>query len=119
VFAPGLSAFVDFNKNVGTFAGEKGGSYFFTIPIPVQLANGTLSSFVLDAQIKYYDCPVYDDGGVKVSDRGYVLLLFKNYGLWNAPNTMFAAGDRLAGFNGSLHYIGEAAPDCVKVCADA
>jgi hypothetical protein len=116
VFAQGLSAFVDFNKNVGTFAGERGGSYFFTIPVPMQLAGGTLSTLVLDAQLKYVDCPVVDTGGVKIADRGWKLILSKPYGLWNSPNDMFAAGDRMAGFNGSLHYIGAAAPDCVTVC---
>jgi len=106
VFAPGLNGFVDFNKNVGSFAGLRGGSMFFTIPIPVQLANGTLSSLVLDAQLKYEDCPIYDDQGAKVADRGWKLILSKSYGLFNAPDDMFAAADRLAGVNGSFHYIG-------------
>ena len=117
VFARGLSAFVDFNRNVGSFAGEKGGAMFFTLPIPVQLANGTLSTLVLDAQLNYEICPIYDDSGTKVADRGWKLLLSKNYGLWNAPNDTFAATDRMNGFNGSLHYIGEAAPNCVQVCS--
>jgi hypothetical protein len=105
-FARGLSAFVDFNKNVGNYKGLKGGSMFFTMPIPVLLAGGVLSSLTLDAQLKYEDCPLYDEQGVKVADRGWKLILSKSYGLWNAPNDMFATGDRLAGFNGSLHYIG-------------
>jgi len=106
VFTPGLIGFVDFNKNVGTFAGDKGGAMFFTIPVPVQLANGTLSSLVFDAQLWYEKCPIFDDGGNKIADRGWKLLLSKPYGLFNAPSDMFATGDRLAGVNGSFHYIG-------------
>ena len=107
VFAPGTVGLVDYNKNVGAFAGEKGGSIFFTIPIPVQLANGTLTTFKLDAQLKYEDCPVYDaTSGDKVADRGWKLILSKYYGLFNLPNDTFATGDRLAGVNGSLRYVG-------------
>lgn len=106
VFAPGMIGFVDFNKNVGPYAGEKGGSIFFTIPVPVMLANGTLTSLVFDAQLKYEDCPQYDEEGLKVADRGWKLILSKSYGLFNAPNDMFAVGDRLRGVNGAFHYIG-------------
>ena len=106
VFAPGLVSFVDFNRNVAERAGERGGSFFFTIPIPMQLANGTLGQLVLDAQLKYNDCPVIDeDTGDMIADRGWSLILSKSYGLWNAPNDMFSSADRLSGFNGSLHYI--------------
>ena len=104
VFAKGLTAFVGFNKNVGTFAGEKSGHVFFTIPVPVDINNGELSTLLLDAQLFYDTCPIWENG-VKVADRGYRLLVGKSYGLWNAPSNMFAAGDPLAGHNGSLHYI--------------
>jgi hypothetical protein len=107
-----LTSFVDYQKYVGAFAGMKGGSLFFTLPVPVQLANVKFSTLVFDAQMKYNDCPTEDAG------RGYVLQLSKYYGLWNAPSDMFRAsvtdgeittpGDRLSGFNGSLHYIGTA-----------
>ena len=116
VFAKGMSAFVDFNKNVGTFGGERGNSIFFTIPIPMDVNNGDISKLVLDAQLKYNDCPDVDVDGNIIADRGWNLFLSKYYGLWNAPGDMFATGDRLAGFNGSLHYIGEETPDCIKIC---
>ena len=108
VFVPGLTSFVDYNKNVGSYAGERGGSFFFALPIPVQLADGKLTSLTLDAQLKYHDCPIFDDDGTKLADRGWGVTLGKYYGLWNAPDDMFAATDRLNGFNGSLHYIGTA-----------
>jgi len=105
-FAPGLIGFVDFNKNVGNYKGVRDGAAFFSIPIPVVLANGVLSNLKIDAQLQYEKCPIYDEGHIKIADRGWKLLLSKSYGLWNAPNDMFAEADRLAGFNGSLHYIG-------------
>jgi hypothetical protein len=105
-FAPGLIAFVDWNKNVGSYSGEKGGSVFFKLPIPLTLANGVLSALELDAQLSYKTCPEYDQYGALIADRGYQLTLSKHYGLWNAPGDMFDTTDRLYGFNGSLHYIG-------------
>ncbi len=119
VFARGEVGFVDFNKNVGNYAGEKGGSYFFTMPIPIELANGELSALVLDAQLKYEDCPIYDDDS-KIADRGWKLILSKSYGLYNTPGTAFAVGDPLRGVNGSFRYVGAVESKCieVKACGD-
>ena len=119
VFARGEVGFVDFNKNVGNYAGEKGGSYFFTMPIPIELANGELSALVLDAQLKYEDCPIYDDGR-KIADRGWKLILSKSYGLYNTPATAFEVGDPLRGVNGSFRYVGAVESKCieVKACGD-
>src|SRR5665647_1965651 len=114
-FAQGLVGLVDFNKNVGPYAGEKGGSVFFTLPIPVQLANGTLSTLVLDAQLKYQDCPIFSEVNEKIADRGWKLILSKSFGLWNAPSDMFAVTDRMAGFNGSMHYLGAIATNVVNI----
>jgi len=106
VFVPGLISFVDYLKYSGNFGGYKGGSYFFTFPVPVQLASGKLISLWFDAQLKYNDCPEKDEDGLVVSDRGWAILISKNYGLFNAPSDIYKTGDRLSGFNGSLHYIG-------------
>ena len=101
----GSIGFADWQKNAGNYAGERGGSIFFTIPVPVQLANGELSSLVFDAQLKYQDCPIYEEGSL-VADRGWILILSKSYGVYTAPKTMFAATDPLNGVNGIFHYIG-------------
>lgn len=106
MFAPGTIGLVDYNKNVGPFAGQRGASIFFTIPVPVQLANGALTTFKFDAQLKYEDCPIYDELGAKIADRGWKLIISKYYGLFNLPSDAFAAGDRLEGVNGSFHYTG-------------
>jgi hypothetical protein len=112
VFVPGLVSFVDYQKYAGNFGGYKGGSYFFTMPVPVLLAGGRLAKLVFDCQLKYDDCPTDNSG------RGYSLLVSKYYGLWNAPDDIYKAtvlevpnvspaipGDRLEGFNGSMHYL--------------
>lgn len=104
VFMPGMVGLVDFNKNVGPYAGQKGESFFFTIPVPVQLANGELTALVFDAQLKYIDCPVTVDD--VTTPRGWQLIISKNYGLYVAPNNMFAGSDRLTGVRGAFHYVG-------------
>jgi hypothetical protein len=105
-FAQGLISFVDWNKNVKGWDGPKGDSVFFTLPVPIVLANGTLSTLVFDCQLKYETCPIFNEQNVKVADRGYKLIVSKSYGLFNAPDDMFANNDPLHGFNGALHYIG-------------
>lgn len=106
MFSPGSIGLVNFNRYVGAYAGEKGGSVFFRFPIPIQLANGSLSALVLDAQLKYDDCPIFDEEGNKTADRGWRLILSKSYGLFVAPDDMYETGDRLEGVNGTFHYIG-------------
>lgn len=118
LFTPGMIGLVDFNKNVGSFAGEKGGAVFFTLPVPVQLANGTLSSLVFDAQLWYDKCPAFAADGTLTQDRGWNLLLSKSYGLFNAPVNMFKDTDRLKGVNGSFLYTG-AALDATVVAPSA
>ena len=105
VFMPGMVGLVDFNKNVGSYAGQKGSSFFFTLPVPVQLSSGQVSSLVFDCQLKYNDCPVIDGNGVVTTPRGWNLIISKSYGLYSAPTNMFAATDRLTGVNGAFHYV--------------
>lgn len=98
VFAKGMIGIVDWCKNVGNYAGEKGGSIFFTLPMPLQVGDKVLP-ITFDAQLKYEDCPTEEHG------RGWILLISKNYALFNAPTDAFAETDRLNGMNGSLHYV--------------
>ena len=100
VFAKGLINFVDYNKYGSVVNGELGDSVFFTMPVPVELSNGQFTNLVFDVQIKIDTCPTEHKG------RGWNIIISKNYGLFNAPNDIYKTGDRLAGFNGSLHYIG-------------
>lgn len=116
VFAKGTVGFVDWNAYVGAFAGEKNGSVFFTLPVPVEL-DGSLTSLVFDCQLKYIDCPIYggDSGKELVQGRGWQLIVSKHYGLFNAPSDMFQDDDRLNGVNGSFHYIAQELPRTFEV----
>jgi hypothetical protein len=120
VIAQGAAGFVDWNKNEGYSAGSQGNSYFFTLPVPVMLANGTLTNLVFDMQLKAIDCPTEIDGTTR--DRGYVLYVGKHFGLFTTPTDAYTPtvpesapgandgvpGDRLEGSNGLLHYVGTA-----------
>lgn len=108
VFSKGSIGFIPWNKNVGNYAGEKGDAVFFTLPMPVQLANGELTKLLFDCQLWYEKCPVYDDSGNKIADRGWKLTIGLHYGLFVAPNDMYAVGDPLHGVNGAFHYIAKA-----------
>lgn len=104
VFAKGMVGIVDWNKNVGAYAGQRGASIFFTIPMPVQVGNEVIP-ITFDAQLKYVDCPTYGEQGTLVQARGWQLLISKNYALFTTPTDAFASTDRLYGMNGSFHYV--------------
>lgn len=107
MFARGMVGIVDWNANVGTYAGQKpNGSYFFTIPLPMQVGNEVVP-VVFDAQLEYVSCNTFDTDGEQVGKRGYKLILSKHYGLFNTPNDAFKTGDRLYGMNGSFHYVAQ------------
>ena len=107
VFARGSAGLVDFNKNVAGFANDVGTSVEFTLPVPVMLAGGVLSSLVFDAQLLYNKCNVFDEDNNLVEAKGWGITLSKSYGLFNAPADMYQAEDRLYGVNGSFHYIAD------------
>lgn len=104
VFAKGMVGIVEWNKNVGEYAGQRGNSIFFTLPLPVQVGNEVIP-VTFDAQLTYVDCPTYDAEGELLQSRGWKLIISKNYGLFNAPADVFASTDRLYQMNGSFHYV--------------
>jgi hypothetical protein len=115
MFAPGSAHLIERLDNVGSFAGQRGSSFFTTIIDPrtqCWTPNG-LSNIQFDLQVKYIDCP--DDlarlnGGGAVDPatldaaRGYALIIKKRYALFQTPTNAFDAADRLTGSNGSLLY---------------
>lgn len=112
VFAPGSVKFLGFNQYVGNFAGQRGNSFFATIPMPVQAfgcnADACLGDLIFDAQIRYIDCPttinVGPDDTPTLVNRGYEFILSKRYGLWTLPDDEYPEGDELEGTNGMLKY---------------
>lgn len=107
VFAPGSVKFISRNKYVGpAWAGQKGLSFFATLPLPVNefgCAEECLRDLVFDMQIKYFDCPTEIEGGETIQ-RGWQVILSKDFHLWTQPDTAFQAGDELFGTNGTLKY---------------
>lgn len=110
LLAPGSVKFLGFNKYVGNFAGQKGNSFFATIPMPVQEfpcnMDECLRQLVLDFQMRYIDCPteILVNGVETTVNRGWQFILSKEYALWVQPDDEYPAGDELEGTNGTLKY---------------
>jgi len=108
VFERNAAQLVNINRFDGFKGGNKGGTLFGTITLPVidSLGSGDLSSFTFDYQWKYNDCPteIEFEGYPRTQNRGWVLILSASYDLYNIPANAYDATDRLAGNNGSLLY---------------
>lgn len=107
LFAPGSVKFISRNRYVGpAWAGQKGNSTFATLPLPVNefgCAEDCLRDLVFDMQFKYFDCPTEVEGGGTV-DRGWQVILSKDFAFWVQPTDAFQPGDELEGTNGTLKY---------------
>lgn len=111
VFSPGSVAFIERNKYNGPQrAGWKGGDFYFTMKLPVvdSLGNNALSQLAVDVQLHYFTCPQEITGGpyfgTQTIDRGWQIIISKNYDLWNIPSNSYHFSDRLFGANGTLNY---------------
>jgi hypothetical protein len=115
MFAPGSAHLIERLDNVGSFAGQRGSSFFTTIIDPrtqCWTPNG-LSNIQFDLQVKYIDCPddlarLNGNGAVDPASldaaRGYALIIKKRYALFQTPTNAFSGADRLDGSNGALLY---------------
>lgn len=113
VFAPGTVGLVDIDRYIAWKTGRHGTSEFAQIALPVENPNGgPAAMMVFNLQIKEFDCPVEvaTQYGTQTLDRGYQVILSKNFGLWQQPTDAYQTGDRLEGNNGSLRY--ELSNDC-------
>jgi len=108
VFQPGTFGLVQINKYTGFRAGQKGTSWFWNMPIPMDMpgAEGLLPLFNIDFQMKYLDCPTTVIVGEEevTYQRGWSLIMSKEYALWQVPNDAYQATDRLTGVNGAFRY---------------
>lgn len=111
VFAKGSVKFLSADKYVGDFAGEKGNSTFFNVAFPVQEFECAdmaqcLRDLSIDVQVRYIDCPteILVNGTPQTVNRGWQVILSKEFGLWTQPTTGYADGDPLEGTNGTLKY---------------
>lgn len=107
VFEPGTIGLVTWNRYKGVYAGQRGNSMFFTLPVPVALGNGRTNVMTFDCQLFYNDCPSTDN------PRGYRLILSQSYGLFNLPTDAYytpatGTGDVLSGVTGAFRYVATA-----------
>lgn len=99
---------VEWFRNRGSFAGQKGTSYFGVIGLPMDAGNGTTQTMMYDYQLKYNDCAdefSYVDGVENTTlERGWNMILSKHFGIYTIPTNAYRVGDVLAGNRGSLLY---------------
>lgn len=94
---------VEYMKYQGFKAGAKpGASIFGTITLPMQNADGTLVPVKFDYQLRYNDCAVTE--GETTFEKGYNMIISKNFGLYTIPTSAYQSGDVLYGNRGSLAY---------------
>ena len=108
MFSKGSVGFVDLQKYIGFRAGTKGISTFFQISLPVMPSqnDGTADLMTFDAQLRYIDCPTEISTGYSTVtvNRGWQLIISKNYDLFQLPSDAYQSGDVLSGNNGALLY---------------
>lgn len=109
LFAPGSVKLIERLKYKRSFAGgPKGDSFFFTAPLPITDFSCADACQVteFDVQLRYIDCPTeVEVGGEPVTvNRGWQVIVSKNYALWVQPTDAYASGDELEGTNGTLKY---------------
>jgi hypothetical protein len=110
LLAPGSVKFIGRNNYVGPFAGQRGTSFFTTIPMPVDEfgcnLDDCLRDLVFDMQVRYIDCPetINVAGTPTTVKRGWEVILSKRYALWVQPTDAYAPEDPLYDTNGTLLY---------------
>lgn len=111
VLAPGSVKFIGRNAYLGpAFSGQKGNSFFATLPFPVAEfgcnMDECLRDLIFDIQLRYIDCPETIDvqNVPTLVNRGWQVIISKRYNLWVQPTNAYATGDELEGTNGTLKY---------------
>lgn len=111
ILAPGSVKFIGRNAYQGPFAGQRGMSFFTTLPLPVDEfgcnLDDCLRDLIFDMQLKYIDCPTQvtgPGGGTITVNRGWQVIISKRYALWVQPPDAFSPTDELYDTNGTLKY---------------
>lgn len=109
IFEPGAIHLVEYLEYTGFKAGNFGVSTFGTMPIPTVDPMGNAVPLMVDFQLKYYDCPVTltdaYTGASTTYQKGWALMLSKQFGLFQIPTNAYRAEDGSTGVTGALHYI--------------
>lgn len=109
LFAPGSVKLIERLKYKRSFAGgPKGTSYFFTAALPIGEFGcaDPCQVTTFDVQLRYIDCPTEIDvnGTPTTLNRGWQVIVSKNYALWVQPTNAYKNGDELDVTNGTLKY---------------
>lgn len=110
MLAPGSVKFIGRNAYAGPFAGQRGNSFFTTLPMPVDEfgcnLDDCLRDLVFDMQLRYIDCPtsVLVNGQSQTVNRGWEVIVSKRYALWVQPPNAYDPTDPLYDTNGTLLY---------------
>lgn len=109
LFEKGSLALLSQDQYVGSFAGKFANSERFNMALPVEEFNcpqECLDQLHIDVAIREIDCPTVMtiNGAQKTVNNVIAVTLSKDYSLFVKPGTLYAAGDELAGVNGTLRY---------------
>jgi len=100
-----LDEYKGFREYINTM---KGDSYFFNMPVPVNLpgTDGMLGMLNIDFQLRAINCQQDATVGYETVTlgRGWNLTMKKNFALWQVPSDAYQAADRLFQNNGALRY---------------
>lgn len=108
VFAPGSVQFLEFNRNVDSFAGDKQVVFDFQFFDPrVQCwDNGRMKPFAWDASLSYNKCDTEFTGygGTATYGKGWLFSISKTFDLYVDSATGYDGADTNVGQNGTLWY---------------
>lgn len=109
IFEPGSIQLVEYLEYTGFKAGVKpGNSEFGVLVLPAVDTAGNVIPVKVDFQLRYLDCPTsyYDayTGNSTTFQKGWSLILKKNFGLFQLPSDAYRNDDGNIAVNGSLRY---------------
>lgn len=110
VYQPDSLQLIEYMKYKGEWkTGQKPGpSTFFTMMLPVKDSLGN-KMVEFDVQLRYNDCQTTftNDyyGTVLTLEKGWNIIISKDFGLWTIPSGAYRATDQLNGNRGSLRYV--------------
>ena len=110
VLDPGTVHIIEDMRNVGSFAGDRGTSFYTTFADPRSQcwSPAGMSMIQWDLHHKMINCDeTLSDGysgGTQTFSRGNALYISKHYGLFTIPNDAYDGADLNVGSNGTIRY---------------